>query len=175
MLALSIRQPWAELILRGIKTIEYRSRPTRIIGQRFYIYASRSKTTPGRGPTGMGHALDPAAPWSRDLAMACGQDAPPAWMLEMMAHLLERRDLPTGVIVGSAVIEKVTPPRGIEALPRPAPSGPRGGSSGGRGVTDGLYRWHLADIQRASTLRKPDRHPQPVWFEPFQVAKQAGS
>jgi hypothetical protein len=27
MLALSIRQPYAELILRGEKTIEYRSRP----------------------------------------------------------------------------------------------------------------------------------------------------
>ena len=31
MRALSIRQPYAELILRGIKTIEYRSRRTRII------------------------------------------------------------------------------------------------------------------------------------------------
>jgi hypothetical protein len=41
MRALSIRQPYAELILRGIKTVEYRSRPTRIIGERFYIYASR--------------------------------------------------------------------------------------------------------------------------------------
>ena len=41
MRALSIRQPYAEEILRGIKTIEYRSRPTRIIGQRFYIYASK--------------------------------------------------------------------------------------------------------------------------------------
>ena len=41
MLALSIRQPYAELILRGIKRIEYRSRPTRIIGERFYIYAAR--------------------------------------------------------------------------------------------------------------------------------------
>ena len=41
MRALSIRQPYAELILRGIKTIEYRSRPTRIIGQPFYIYAAR--------------------------------------------------------------------------------------------------------------------------------------
>ena len=30
MLALSIRQPYAELILRGIKTVEYRTRPTRI-------------------------------------------------------------------------------------------------------------------------------------------------
>jgi len=44
MRALSIRQPYAELILRGEKTIEYRSRPTKIIGERFYIYASR---TPG--------------------------------------------------------------------------------------------------------------------------------
>jgi hypothetical protein len=41
MRALSIRQPYAELILRGEKTIEYRSRPTTIIGERFYIYASR--------------------------------------------------------------------------------------------------------------------------------------
>ena len=44
MRALSIRQPYAELILRGIKTVEYRSRPTRIIGEAFYIYAAR---TPG--------------------------------------------------------------------------------------------------------------------------------
>jgi len=41
MRALSIRQPYAEMILRGEKTIEYRSRPTKIIGERFYIYASR--------------------------------------------------------------------------------------------------------------------------------------
>jgi predicted transcriptional regulator len=54
MLALSIRQPFAELILRGIKTVEYRTRPTRIIGERFYIYASKGsgvgfgKLTAGR-------------------------------------------------------------------------------------------------------------------------------
>jgi predicted transcriptional regulator len=41
MRALSIRQPYAELILRGVKTIEYRSWPTRIIGQPFYIYAAK--------------------------------------------------------------------------------------------------------------------------------------
>jgi hypothetical protein len=55
MRALSIRQPYAELIpsassgqaLRGIKTdfgelsraVELRSRSTRIVGERFYIYA----------------------------------------------------------------------------------------------------------------------------------------
>ena len=38
-LALSVRQPWAELIMRGAKTVEERSRPTRIRG-RICIYAS---------------------------------------------------------------------------------------------------------------------------------------
>jgi predicted transcriptional regulator len=39
MRALSIRQPYAEQILRGTKRFEYRSRPTAIRG-RVYIYAS---------------------------------------------------------------------------------------------------------------------------------------
>lgn len=39
MRALSIRQPWAELILRGTKTIECRSRPTRV-RERIWIYAA---------------------------------------------------------------------------------------------------------------------------------------
>jgi hypothetical protein len=38
MRALSIPQPYAELILRGIKAAEYRSRATAIIGERFHIY-----------------------------------------------------------------------------------------------------------------------------------------
>ena len=42
MRALSIRQPYAELILRGIKRVEYRSRATKIIGERFYIYAAQT-------------------------------------------------------------------------------------------------------------------------------------
>jgi len=41
--ALSIRQPWAELILRGEKAVEYRSQPTRIRG-RIYIYAAVGKS-----------------------------------------------------------------------------------------------------------------------------------
>jgi hypothetical protein len=52
MRALSIRQPYAELILRGIKTIEYRSRPTRIIGEEFYIYAALKPGDPPDGPAG---------------------------------------------------------------------------------------------------------------------------
>lgn len=52
-------------------------------------------------------------------------------------------ELPRGVIVGSAMIEKVTPGE------------------------DGLFRWHLKDVERAKRLRKPTRHPQPAWFRPF--------
>jgi len=39
--ALSIRQPFAELIIRGEKTIEYRRSPTNI-RERVYIYASKT-------------------------------------------------------------------------------------------------------------------------------------
>ena len=133
MRALSIRQPFAELILRGIKTIEYRSRPTRIIGERFWIYASRQPAA-GSGQRG--------TMWSRDLAVP---DAPlPPWMIELAEglRLWKPGELPTGLIVGSAVIEQVTP-------------------------RHGLFAWHLADVQRLTHPRKPDNHPQPVWFQPF--------
>src|SRR5271157_3925694 len=42
MRALSIRQPWAELILLGHKTIEVRSQRTNI-RERVHIYAGRNK------------------------------------------------------------------------------------------------------------------------------------
>ena len=122
MRALSIRQPYAELILRGIKTIEYRSRRTRIIGERFYIYAPR---TPG-----------PSEAWAE---LDCETDNP--------------RDtgnagdpgVPTGVIVGSAVIDHC-----VENNDHPR-----------------KYPWHLSDVKRLKRPRKPKRMPQPVWFTPF--------
>ena len=61
MRALSIRQPYAELILRGIKTAELRSMSTTIVGERFYIYACKAK------------AKQPI--WSDDLRVG----TPPAW------------------------------------------------------------------------------------------------
>ena len=133
MRALSIRQPFAELILRGIKTIEYRSLPTRIIGERFFIYAAK----------GWG-LKDDSAPrvWSRDLALP---DAPlPPWMIELAEglRLWKPGELPSGVIVGSAVIERCS-------------------------RVDGMYHWHLKDVTRLAHPRKPARHPQPVWFTPF--------
>ncbi len=61
--AISIRQPYVELILQGKKTIEYRSRATNIREQ-VYLYASlqpadddqawdRAKADPGDLPTGV--------------------------------------------------------------------------------------------------------------------------
>ena len=120
MLALSIRQPYAELILRGIKTVEFRSRPTRIVGERFLIYASKSK---GQVSRGTGQVRDearrdkssgrlpatrplPLAPdysptiWSRDLELP---DEAAAEMIALANGLrLFPAELPTGVIVGSA-------------------------------------------------------------------------
>ena len=60
--AISIRQPWVEQILRGIKKKEYRDVPTRI-RERVYLYASltpddspndwrRVKKAPGQLPVG---------------------------------------------------------------------------------------------------------------------------
>jgi hypothetical protein len=42
MRALSVRQPWAELILRGSKTIECRTRPT-FVRERIWIYAAEGR------------------------------------------------------------------------------------------------------------------------------------
>src|SRR5438067_1332450 len=97
MRALSIRQPFAELILRGIKTVEYRSRPTRIIGERFYIYASLRKLP-------VVSCQLPVKTWSRELSAA---NDLPDWMIELAEQvgMIEPGTiLPTGVIVGSAVI-----------------------------------------------------------------------
>ena len=40
IIALGVRQPWVELILRGAKTIEVRSQDTRVRGT-IYLYASK--------------------------------------------------------------------------------------------------------------------------------------
>lgn len=146
MLALSIRQPYAELILSGIKTAEYRSRPTKIIGQRFWIYASRGGGDWRKKAGGVQQAAgieEKTKAWSLDLAMAKDAAELP-WMAELANALkLFPEELQTGVIVGSAVIEKVEQ------------------------RDDGMYAWHLGGVERAKRLRKPAGHPQPVWFRAF--------
>ena len=44
LIALGIRQPWAELILRGVKTLEVRTRETLVRGP-IYLYASKRIAT----------------------------------------------------------------------------------------------------------------------------------
>jgi len=55
--ALSIRQPFAELILRGVKKIEYRSVATNL-RERVYVYASKTPSDPELYEDA---GLDPAA------------------------------------------------------------------------------------------------------------------
>jgi len=57
-LALSLRQPWVELILRGVKSLEVRSTGTQIRGP-IYLYASkRLSDHPAAAAAIAGHGLD---------------------------------------------------------------------------------------------------------------------
>ena len=92
MRALSIRQPYAELILRGIKKIEYRSRRTRIIGERFYIYAARPKTQEEK---------DGVEALTSPRRVACGDPDPSHGP---RSRRRGEKDVHAGVIVGTAII-----------------------------------------------------------------------
>lgn len=143
MLALSIRQPYAELILHGEKTIEYRSRPTRIIGERFYIYAAK------------GTAI------SHPLSAVSGQIASsPDRQSATSPHF------PTGLIVGTAVIRSCQP-AAISHQP-----GARGRESQAGTPVPLIYEWHLTEVRRMKRPRKPSGQPQPVWFRPFGAKGQ---
>ena len=154
------------MILRGtcgqqIKPIEFRSRPTKIIGERFYIYASQQwaegklflegcRVKPEiRNPNTCGEQSEsnpndeiriPKPAIVGDNIEVPGS-GPQPWMLEL-AKMLILKDLPTGVIVGTASIKEVV-------------------------KGDSFYEWHLTDVERAKRFRKPKGHPQPVWFTPF--------
>ncbi|MCI0365077.1 MAG: hypothetical protein L0Y44_00790 [Phycisphaerales bacterium] len=52
------------------------------------------------------------------------------------------RELPTGVIVGTATITRCE-------------------------RNHNGYEWHLSNVKRLPKPRKPKRMPQPVWFQPF--------
>lgn len=146
MRALSIRQPYAELILRGIKRIEYRSRPTKIIGERFYIYAARKwagidlPLPPRENPPEVGEGASGSAS-ANGHGLAVGGSLTP----HPSPGGRGGNALPTGVIVGTAIISHVT--------------------NGGTGRS--AFEWHLTDVQRLDKPRKPRRRPQPVWFKPY--------
>ena len=128
------------------------------MGERFYIYACKSKAKRPPPP--------PPPIWSEDLRLAT--PPPPLWMIELAEQVGmippgELGALPRGVIVGSAVVERVEEVRGQKSEVReedsPLTSDLRPPTS--------IFKWHLSDVRRAKTLRKPRRHPQPGWFRPF--------
>lgn len=121
LIALGVKQPWAELILRGIKTIEVRSQPTQIRGT-IYLYASKRPSSmpaatvmvakhdllveqlPAGLLVGTVEIIDVRPCEARDAAAACipadlmaGKFA---WVLgrpQKLSHPLEVRFLPYGV------------------------------------------------------------------------------
>ena len=112
MRAISIRQPYAEQILRRQKKEEFRKAPTGII-ERVYIYAS----------------LRPA----KDLR-------------EWRKIGKPKGSLPVGVLVGT--VEIVSCRRRSNDYEYP-------------------YAYRLARPRRFVRPRRPNRHPQPVFFYPF--------
>ena len=110
--ALSVRQPYAEQIMRGTKKTEYRSKPTNIRG-RIFIYASKMP----------GHKS----------------------VFEKMKS--KPGDFPVGVLIGTVEI--------VDCNGEPFD-----------------YEWRLAKPKRLKKLIKPDGHPQPVWFKPFNEGKK---
>jgi hypothetical protein len=174
MRALSIRQPYAELILRGIKPIEFRSRPTRIIGERFYIYAAKQWAAgklflAGCGKPEIRNQKSESSPKPQirivgdNIEVPAPPDGPEPWMIEL-AKMLILKDLPTGVIVGTARIARCV--EGERSQVTGQKSDRAILTSDLRPLTS-LYEWHLTDVERAKKLRKPKGHPQPVWFTPF--------
>jgi hypothetical protein len=114
--AISIRQPWAELIMRGIKVREFRSVPTNFRG-RFYVYASQN-------------------PSRRDAYLEFG---------------FKREKLPAGVLVGKVeVVDCEEIFKGTDSH-RP------------------LFAYVLANPRRLRQPVKPENHPQPIWFRPFDA------
>ena len=95
-----------------------------------------------------------------------------------MIEAEEHEEWPRGVIVGSAVIERVEEVSSCQTSASPVESllVASGKADAGHLLTTNnqklatsspLYAWHLKDVQRVKKLRKPKGHPQPVWFTPF--------
>jgi hypothetical protein len=152
MRALSIRQPYA-VDPAGDQDGGVAVDVETIVGERFLIYACKAKATP-------------VPIWSDDLRAG----RPPAWMIELaeQVKLIEAGAiLPTGVIVGSAIIERVTQRSEVRSQRSDEPSLTASSLTSDLCPLTSIYEWHLTDVKRAKNFRKPKGHPQPVWFRPF--------
>ena len=113
MLALAIRQPYAEMILRGLKKVEHRLVPASVIGERFFIYAA-----PVAGPA------------QQFAALGC-----------------QPGDLPTGLLVGTAIIRECR-------------------------AVGNVYEWHLRRVSRLSEPLRPTEPAGPLWFRPYRTTAE---
>jgi hypothetical protein len=57
-IALGVQQPWAELILRGVKTVEVRSQDPRIRGPIFLYASKRTSALPAAAEAAARHGID---------------------------------------------------------------------------------------------------------------------
>ncbi len=175
MCALSIRQPYTELIPRTcgrrgtcgeqIKPIEFRSRPTKRIGERFYIYSSQQWAEGKLLLEGCRLEVqsDECRVQNEDRLRVTSDNlevpkaGPEPWMLELAKMLILKEQ--HGSYFGMQKSEcRMQNGRG------------RSGSTfrtGNSQLATSLYEWHLTDVERAKRFRKPKGHPQPVWFTPF--------
>jgi superfamily II DNA or RNA helicase len=85
--ALSIRQPWADQVVRGEKTVEYRSQPTSI-RERVYIYATQAKPEPGVSDDGADLPLGMIV-GTVEIAGCEGDDGDFQWLLSNPTRLPE--------------------------------------------------------------------------------------
>ena len=105
--------------------------------------------------------------------LAVPATGPQPWMLEL-AKMLILKDLPTGVIVGTAVISECRARNDSEHATlntQHATLNVEGKAEletvNSQLPTTHLFEWHLTEVERVKRVRKPKGHPQPVWFTPF--------
>jgi hypothetical protein len=127
MRALSVRQPWAELNLRGVKPVQARPRRTHKKGERVHIYAGLQRIEPH-------------------------EESRLAAEFEMVIDAL-----PRGMLVGTVEIVGCEPLEPRHSLP----------ACFAITETTHGFAWLLRNPERADVLIKPDRQPQPSFFEPF--------
>ena len=95
---------------------------------------------------------------------------PPEWMIELAEQVKlipPDLELPRGVIVGSARIAKCVAIENSQVTTHNSQKSSSDQLPTINHPQSTLFAWHLTDIERATSLRKPKRRPQPVWFNPF--------
>jgi hypothetical protein len=131
LLAITIWQPWATLIVEGCKpyefrTWDYRGRYPRLVGGRIAIHAGRRPVDPAEVAALLARLRSRPAPDGRAMSIAVLERAP--------------RTMPLSAVLGTAVLgipRKISARFAASAL---APDRDR--------LEDHLWAWPLSDIER---------------------------